>query len=197
MNLNIQDLVNQQLGGDGISQISQQIGADEETTANAVSTAIPMLVGGLARNVQSPEGASSLLGALDRDHDGSVLDDVAGFLGRGGGLGGESILSHVFGDSQRNVEAGISQASGLNLSQVARLLPLLAPLVMGALGRTQRQEGLDAGGLVGLLGTESQQAMSQSPVLGMLSQLLDKNRDGSMVDDVAGMLGGLFGGRRT
>ncbi len=196
MNLNIQELLSQQLGGQALQQISQQIGADEQTTSNAVSAALPMLLGGMARNAQSAEGASSLLGALDRDHDGSVLDDVAGFLGQGGGGAGEGILGHIFGSNRPNVEAGISQASGLDLSQVVRLLPLLAPIVMGALGKTQRAQGLDAGALAGLLGQESQQAMSSSPLLGMLSQVLDANKDGSMMDDVAGMLGGLFGGRR-
>ncbi len=196
MNLNIQELLSQQLGGGALQQISQQIGADEETTSNAVSAALPMLLGGLARNAQSQDGASSLLGALDRDHDGSVLDDIAGFLGHGGGAAGEGILGHVFGSNRPNVEAGISQASGLDLSKVAQLLPLLAPLVMGVLGRTQRRENLDAGSLAGLLGQESRQAEASSPFMGILSQVLDRNQDGSMADDVAGMLGGLLGGRR-
>ncbi|MEP7270063.1 MAG: DUF937 domain-containing protein [Acidobacteriota bacterium] len=196
MNLNIQELLSQQLGGGAIQQLSQQIGADEETTSNAVTAALPMLLGGLARNAQSPEGASSLLGALDRDHDGSVLDDIAGYLGQGGGAEGNGILGHVFGSNRQNVESGISQASGLDLSQVARLLPLLAPIVMAVLGRTQRQQGLDAPSLAGVLGRESQQAEASSPLMGILSQVLDSNRDGSVMDDVAGMLGGLLGGRR-
>jgi hypothetical protein len=195
MNLNVQDLIGEHLSGDALQQLSQQIGADPDSTSNAVQAALPMLLGGMARNTQSEDGASSLLGALDRDHDGSVLDDVVGFLGQGGNGSGDGILSHIFGSNRPNVEAGISQASGLNLGQVAQLLPLLAPLVMGALGRTQRQESLDAGSLAGLLGQQSQQAMSTSPLFGVLSQVLDSNRDGSMMDDVAGMLGGLLGKR--
>ena len=195
MNLNIQDLINERLSGDALSQLSQQIGADPGTTSNAVLAAIPMLLGGMARNTQSGDGASSLLGALDRDHDGSVLDDVVGFLGQGGGGNGDGILGHIFGSNRQNVESGISQASGLNLGQVAQLLPLLAPIVMGVLGRTQRQENLDAGSLAGLLGQENQHAMATSPLFGALSQVLDTNQDGSMMDDVAGLLGGLLGRR--
>jgi hypothetical protein len=194
MNLNVQDLISEHLSGDALQQLSQQIGADPDSTSSAVQAALPMLLGGMARNTQSEDGASSLLGALDRDHDGSVLDDVVGFLGQGGNGTGDGILGHIFGGNRPNVEAGISQASGLNLGQVAQLLPLLAPLVMGVLGRTQRQEGLDAGSLAGLLGQQSQQA-SNSPLLGVLSQVLDSNRDGSVIDDVAGMLGGLLGKR--
>ena len=32
-------------------------------------------------------------------------------------------------------------------------------------------------------------------MMGALSQLLDRDRDGSVVDDLGGMLGGLFGRR--
>jgi hypothetical protein len=92
MNLNVQELLNEQLSGDAMQQLSQQIGADPESTGNAVNAALPMLLGGMARNTQSEGGASSLLGALDRDHDGSVLDDVVGFLGQGGNGSGDGIL---------------------------------------------------------------------------------------------------------
>ena len=197
MNLNIQDLLNGQLNSGAISQMSQAIGADQQSTASAVEAALPMIVGAMARNASTPEGASSLSAALDRDHDGSVLDDVIGFLGgatEGGGDGG-GILGHVFGDRRPAVESGVSQASGLDMAQVSQLLMMLAPLVMGALGRTQRQEGLDSEGLAGLLGQQSR-SMSNSPMMGVLSQILDRNNDGSMMDDVGGLLGGILGGRR-
>jgi len=35
------------------------------------------LVGGLAREGGTAEGAGNLLAALDRDHDGSIMDEVA------------------------------------------------------------------------------------------------------------------------
>jgi hypothetical protein len=68
---------------------------------------------------------------------------------------------------------------------------------MGALGRTQRQQGLDVGALAGLLGGASQQMQESSPALGMLSQLLDADHDGSALDDVLRMAGNLFGKRGT
>ena len=197
MNLNIQELLNGQLNSGAISQMSQAIGADQQSTANAVEAALPMIFGAMARNASTPEGASSLSGALDRDHDGSVLDDVIGFLGGAsqGAGNGSGILGHIFGDRRPAVETGVSRASGLDMSQVSQLLMMLAPLVMGALGRTQRQAGLDPNGLAGLLGQQSQ-SMSNSPMMGVLSQILDRNNDGSMMDDVGGLLGGILGGRR-
>ncbi|MGE0131193.1 MAG: DUF937 domain-containing protein [Blastocatellales bacterium] len=194
--MNLTGLLSEALNNNTVSQISQQLGTDEGTTSNAIQAALPMLLGGLANNSASEGGAASLLGALDRNHDGSILDDVGGFLGNYSSGPGAGILGHIFGGNQGTVEQGVSQASGLDMSKVGPLLMMLAPIVMGALGRTQRQEGLGAGDLAGLLGGATQQAGAGSPLLGVLSSVLDRDRDGSAIDDVAGMIGGLLGGRR-
>jgi hypothetical protein len=194
--MNLTGLLNDALNNDTVSQISQQIGADEGTTSSAIQAALPMLLGGLANNSASDTGAASLLGALDRDHDGSVLDDVGGFLGNYASGQGSGILGHIFGGGQGTVEQGVSQASGLDMGKVGPLLMMLAPIVMGALGRTQREQSLGAGDLAGLLGGATQQMGSGSPLVDMLSSVLDRDRDGSAIDDVAGMIGGFLGGRR-
>jgi len=194
--MNLTGLLSDALSGNTISQISQQLGTDEGTTSNAIQAALPMLLGGLANNSASPDGASSLLGALDRNHDGSILDDLGGFLGNFSSGPGAGILGHIFGGQQGAVEQGVSQASGLDMSKVGPLLMMLAPIVMGALGRTRREEGVGAGDLAGLLGGATQQVGSTPGLLGALSSMLDRDRDGSAIDDVAGMLGGLLGGRR-
>jgi hypothetical protein len=194
--MNLTGLLEDALGGNTVDQISQTIGADQSTTSSAIQAALPLLLGGLARNSQSEAGAESLFGALGRDHDGSVLDDPGSLVSNyesGSGLG---ILGHIFGGQQNRVEQGVSQASGLDMSKVMPLLAILAPVVMGALGRTQREQGLGAGDLAGLLGGATQQSASNSPLMGVLSQVLDRNQDGSAVDDVMGMLGGFLGGRR-
>jgi hypothetical protein len=92
----------EQLGPTVTQQIGRSLGVGEEQAGSAVSAAVPMLLGGLARNTADPQGASALLGALDRDHDGSVLDDVGGFLGGGGAAtaNGAGILEHVLGNKQ-------------------------------------------------------------------------------------------------
>jgi hypothetical protein len=196
--MNLTGLLNDALSGDTVSQISQTIGADEGATANAIQAALPMLVGGLARNAQSEEGASSLLNALNQDHDGSVLDNLGGFIANaaGGNSAGAGILGHVFGGQQGQVEQGVSAVSGLDTSKVGPLLMMLAPIVMGALGRSnQQQGGFDVSSLAGLLGGTHNQMSSGSPIMDVLGGLLDRNHDGSAVDDVIGMAGKLFGGR--
>jgi hypothetical protein len=195
--MNLTGLLQDALSGDTVSQISQQIGADEGSTSSAIQAALPMLLGGLAQNSSTEQGAASLFGALDKDHDGSALDDLAGLIGGGtAASAGAGILGHIFGGSQDNVAQGVSQASGLDMSKVGPLLAILAPVVMGAIGKTQRQQGLGAGDLAGLLGGATQSMSSGSPMLDMLSGMLDKNHDGSAVDDVMGMIGGFLGGKK-
>ena len=189
------DLVQQQvLGGDSLDRISRQIGADRDTTASAISGALPMLIGALSRNASRPDGAAALAGALERDHDGSLLDDLGGFLGGNPAGMGEGILRHVFGNKRPAAETGLSGLSGLDKGSAGQLLAILAPIVLGALGRTQRKRGLDVSDLTSMLGREESRARKQAPdALGMLGQLLDADGDGDVMDDVAKMGAGLLG----
>ena len=167
-------------------------------TSKAMSAAMPALLGALARNASSGSGAEALASALSRDHDGGILDDLTGFLGKGDTSAGDGILGHVLGANRDNVAAGVSRSSGLDVSAVQKLLPMLAPVVLGMLGREQRAQSLDASGLASMLGQESRADERAAP--GLVSSLLDADGDGSVLDDVArigsGLLGGLLKGGR-
>jgi len=187
------DLLGARLGGDAAQQLGTRLGADPGTTGSAITAALPLLIGALARNAGQPDGAQQLHDAVVRDHDGSALDRSPAEQSPGDG---DAILRHVLGDRRDLAERGIAQASGLDLSKVGPLLTMLAPMVMGALGRQQRSGGLGPGDLASMLGGERDRIGAATPgMLGTLSQLLDRDRDGSIVDDVGGMLGGLFGRR--
>jgi hypothetical protein len=188
------EMLTQQLAGSAISQISSKIGADQGTTGKAVAIAIPLLISALARNSSTPEGAQALNQAVAKDHDGSILDNLMGFLGNTQSANGSGILGHVLGGRRNDVETGLAQTTGLAPSAAGQLLETVAPLVMGALGKTQQQQGLDADGLSAFLGSQNQQAQSASPdLMGMLGSFLDSNNDGSVMDDVGRMAGKLFG----
>ncbi|MGH1504701.1 MAG: DUF937 domain-containing protein [Acidimicrobiales bacterium] len=189
----LNDLVGR-LGDGGVAQIASSLGADQGTTRSAIEQALPALLGGLAGNAESPGGADALSSALD-DHSGSVFDQLGGLLGSGGGDGAK-ILGHVLGGKQGAVEQKLAGNSGLDLGSISKLLPILAPLVMGYLGDRKKSDGLDAGGLGSLLGTERRQAEATSPGLGGLASILDSDGDGSIVDDVIDLTkgGGSKGG---
>ncbi len=185
----------QMLGDQGMRQISQQLGADEKSTQKAVTAALPMLISALGKNAASPEGAQALTRALEKDHDGRVLENVTQVLGdRAVQQDGQAILRHVLGEKQGLVAKGLGSSAGLDPNSAGQLMAMLAPLVMGGLGKTKREKGLDAQGIAQLLGQERQQADSQ---LGGLAKLLDMDGDGDLTDDILNLgsklLGGLFG----
>ena len=198
--MDILGMLTQQLGGSMMDQLGQQIGGDTAGTSKAVAAALPMLVGALARNAAKPEGATALANALDNDHDGGLLDNLGGFLGGGGNVDdGNGILKHMLGGKRGPIEAALGQSSGLSAGAIGKLLPMLAPILMGALGQAKRTQGLDAGGLASMLGGASRQAEASMPQLGGLARMLGADGDGDVKDDLLGIgariLGRLFGRR--
>ena len=147
----ILEAVRQQLGPDAIQQMSSAVGADPDATSKAISMALPALLGGLSQNAAQPQGAAALDNALNA-HDGSVLDNLGGLLGGGalGGIGGK-ILGHILGSKREPVEQGVGRASGLDAAQVAQLMAMLAPIIMGVLGRMKRNKQIDANALPNVL----------------------------------------------
>ena len=199
----ILDLLADNIGGDQMGTLASAIGADPRQTQTAVAAALPAILGAMNRNTNSTQGAQSLARALERDHDGSLLDNLGGFLSgqvSGKAADGGGILGHILGGQRPQLEQGVAKASGLNMQQVAKLLPILAPIVMAALGKQKRQSGLDEAGLSGVLAQEATRAQQAAPdgLLGALSGFLDKDGDGSIQDDLMGSagraaLGKLFG----
>lgn len=183
-----------------IQHLGARIGASPETTSQAVASALPMLVAALSRAADSPGQAPSLLAALDRDGDGTVIDDLAGLLFAGAPRQSAPIVGELFGGARPQLEAALGRSTGLANTQVGALFEMLAPLVVGALGRARRERGPEAGSLGELLRADRERADAAAPdAVAMLTRALDANRDGSAVDDVmrigGGLLASLFGRR--
>ena len=188
------DTLTQNLDGNAIQQMSQQVGASPEAVGRGVSAALPLLVSALAHNTATPQGAHALARAVDNDHDGSILDNLSGFLGGGGsgGIGG-AILGHILGSKTGAVQNGVSKASGLDSAQVMQVLMMLAPIVMGAIGKMKQGNSMDAGELATTLQADQKQVDSKFGGAGsLLGSLIDSNGDGQVADDLARLGGGFL-----
>jgi len=199
--MGILDAVGQQLGGNTLTQISQQLGTDEATAAKAVSVALPLLLSGLSRNAASPEGAVALDQALTRDHVASPLADAPHqAVTNPNAFNAGGILGHIFGQRQAPIQQGVAKASGIDLQSAGKVLMILAPIVMASLARARSAQGANASA-GSVLQTEQQHMERQVPGLGGLASILDRDHDGSIADDIAnlatgslGKLGGTGGG---
>jgi hypothetical protein len=189
----ITQMITQQLSGGAVQTIAQRFGVSESQANAAVQIAVPLILTALARNASQPQGAESLHQAINSDHDGSIFNNLMGYLGNPQSANGEGILGHVFGPQQPTIENNLAQATGMDQSAAGGLLETIAPVVMGAVGQTQQQSGLDASGLSDLLNSQQQQAQANAPgVMGMLGSMLDQNQDGSAMDDLQRMAAKFF-----
>lgn len=114
---------------------------------------------------------------------------------------GGGILEHILGRRKEDTAAQIGQSSGIGAGNALKLMGMLAPIVMGMLGKTKSQGNLNADGLGGLLDsfmrTNVQPGKPAAQTnLGLAGRLLDRDGDGSAVDDIAGMIGGFLFNRR-
>ncbi|MGD8632828.1 MAG: DUF937 domain-containing protein [Anaerolineales bacterium] len=186
-----------QLGSGAVGQISEQLGIDEDKTQQAIGMALPTIIGALNRNTNSSDGAQALVGALQRDHDGSILDNLTQAVTKKETLDdGQAILGHVLGDRFEGVASSVSRATGLDQDQVGKIFAMLAPVVLGALGQMQRKKGLDAQGISNLL--QDERSTVEKTASG-LTQLLDMDGDGDVSEEIislgSNLLGGLFGSK--
>lgn len=193
------DLLQSQLSGNIMDQLSNQIGEDKEKTETAASGIISMLTSALAKNAQNPAGASNLANALENDHDGGILDNIGDLLNgnlNSRAANGAGILKHVLGGKQNNAIDVISKMSGLSNNKTGSLMTMLAPIVLGMLGKQKRQQNLDQSGLSDMLSRSVKSASNQRQEMGLIGKFLDRDGDGSVMDDLAGMgmkaLGNMF-----
>jgi hypothetical protein len=188
------EMLTQQLAGSAVSQIGNKLGADSGTTGKAIGMAVPLLISALAHNSSTSEGAQALSDAVAKDHDGSVLDNIQGFLGASESAGGAGILGHILGEHRSDVEGALAQKTGLDPGAAGQLLETVAPLVMGAVGKTQQDQGLDANGLAAYLDGQHQQAQNAAPdVIAMLGKLSESKKDSTVMDNLGRFAAKFFG----
>lgn len=194
--MNLSDLLNSPIGQTIVKNVAGQFGLEEKQASSAVNVAIPVILAGLNKNAQTPDGAESLNNALESKHDGSLLDNLGSVLG-GGNISdllqdGGGILGHVFGNDIPKVETGVAQKTGISTDKTSQIIKMLAPIVMAYLGKEKTTNNVSAGGLGDLLGAMlgggASQKRSKGGLLSMVTGLLDKNKDGSAIDDILDML---------
>lgn len=172
------DMITSSLDSQSVSRISEQLGQDRDTTENAINAALPMLLGAVQKSAQK-DGAAGLARALNTRHDGSVLDNMSAFLANNDQSDGAGILKHILGSKQGLAEQALGQVSGVDRGQASSLLATLAPVVLGALGKTKRDSGLADDALPNVLDGETRSLEEKAPgMMSALGGLLDADGDG-------------------
>lgn len=162
-----------------IDRLAKNFGLSESAARDAVGELAPALTRSMQRNIATPGGLEGLVGALAKGNHQRYVDQPDS-LGEDGTLAdGNAILGHLLGskDVSRQVASHAAAKTGLDDVLLKKMLPVVASMVMGSMSK---QAG--AGGMDGV----------NEATGGMLAQLLDSDRDGSVMDDILGMAGRLL-----
>jgi len=166
--------------------VSQKLYISKNKAKRVLDLAIPLLMGGLAKNSEDSDWAQSLSQAISKDHDGSILDDLTSTLGKDSTTeDGGKILGHILGNNTTAASKVIGNKADADAKQVNQILKMVAPVILGALGKQQRTDNLDSSTLSDLLqnvaGQNSKYSLQNSD---LLSQVMDHNKNGSILDDI-------------
>jgi hypothetical protein len=182
--MNVLDAILNSQNGAAVQQLGRQFGLAPEQTQSALSALVPALAEGLKQNMSSEGGLAGLVSALASGRHQRYVEDPGVLSDPATVQDGNGILGHVLGSKEvsRQVAQRASERTGIDTSILKRMLPLVAALAMGSLSRQAAQSGPVT-------------STSTTGLTGMLGSLLDTNRDGSVLDDVAGLAGRIFKGR--
>jgi hypothetical protein len=137
-----------------IGAMGKTFGVDTSAVQKAIGAAGPLLLGGMTKNAAKPGGADALLKMLPSGGDGMLgsLGNIGSMLGGLMGAGSSGgMLSSILGSGSNAVGASISKAVGFNVTPV---LSMLAPAIMGIVGKAAKSANLDGAGLANLLTKE-------------------------------------------
>jgi hypothetical protein len=171
------------MGSEVTENLTSALGLNAKTAAQVLPTVAPLILSGLKKQMENNGGAPRVDHILNKYGSDSVLDDLAGlFQQKASTAAPDPALGGLLGNAGVQAASILSKNLKLDASTAMKIIPMIAPVVLGALTRKR-----DAGGL-GTAGVAS---------------LLDANGDGSILDDVAGyllkskgassVLGGLLG----
>lgn len=161
--------------GDEVARkLSERTELTPEQSREALSALSPVVLGSLKRQ-QEEVGASGIEELLAKagisEDQADNLDDVFEK-----GLAGHSSQTRAVFDEGTQQETAMALSKKLNIkgSLAKKLLPMLAPVILGMLVKKGKKSSPQGGGFAGGIGS-----------------ILDRDGDGSIIDDIAGMvLGG-------
>lgn len=186
--MNLMEMLMNSGGENALAQLGGSVGLDQRQTQAALEQLLPALGGGLRRNMAQEGGLDGLLAALTSGNHARYVDNPS-LMGDADTVSdGNAILGHLLGskDVSRQVAAHASEQTGIGSDVLKQMLPLAATMLMGALSKQSSSSGF--------LGNSAAPAQPEG-LLGMLTPMLDSDGDGSVADDVAGMIGRFLSNR--
>jgi len=166
------------LGPEVSDQLSANLGIEKNAVQQMLPQIAPMILGGLKRQKDNYGGQERVDHILDKYGSTDVLDNIGDFFSsQVQNQSADPRLGGLLGDSGVQATNALSKQFNLDGSTAMKIIPMLAPIILGFLSKTRDQGGAGSKGI---------------------ASILDRDGDGSILDDVAEMfLQGSSGRSRT
>jgi hypothetical protein len=187
MAANLVSYVMQFLTPDMVGRIAASLGLNREDAQTGIGAAVPALLAAFGSAAGKPGGAQGLADSVKQQS--GVLDNLAGTLGGGNQSSliesGTSALTSLLGGQDQSALAGaIGRYAGIGQGASGSLLGMLAPLVLGAIGKQLGTRNVDANSVSGLLASQKDQIAQALP--GGMNRLLGGS---GLLDSLTGAAG--------
>ena len=152
-----------------LNSISSKTGIDSNSLQSLVKDLAPQLLNGAKANLASENDSSDLINMISNTN----LDSLSQNPEQLDNLDTSNMLGQLFSslnENESDVANAMSSKSGIDSSLISSLLPMLAPLIMGALNKQTNLSAADTS--------------NTNDITSMLTGFLDKDNDGSVVDDL-------------
>lgn len=155
-----------------LNTISQKTGIDTDSVSSLVAQLAPQLINGAKENLIGTNDSSTLIDMISNTNLDSINENPENI----DNMDNSNMMGELFSSLNQNeedVSNALSAKSGIDASSISSLLPMLAPLVMGALNKQTNLSSSDTS--------------NTNDITSMLTNFIDQDNDGSVVDDLMGM----------
>jgi hypothetical protein len=173
------DIIRSAGGGEIVSNLAAEAGLEPKEAEQALRALLPELGRAIRRAGESRSGAAAVHAAMHDERYARYLEDPAALREPAAVADGERVLLEVLDDRARSeLVRRVAAAIGQGESQVRKLLPLVAALVMAALGQRLREPSPEAtpSPEIPWFGTHPQDRFDE-PLVNALARLFGSDED--------------------
>nr|WP_315016751.1 DUF937 domain-containing protein [uncultured Campylobacter sp.] len=161
-----------------IDAMSQKSGLATNDVEAVISKIAPIFMQRANENFKSDADSSNFLDMIRR----SNLDEMADAPQNISVAEGNELLGVLTGskENSRALASDVGSQLGISADSIKTLLPMIAPMIAGMLNNQLKASNL-------------QGSADSGSMMSMLTQFLDQNKDGSIVDDIFRIAGNFLG----
>jgi len=155
-----------------VATLANKTGIDASGVQSLITELAPKLLSGAKENLASDSDSSELINMISNTNLDSIKEHPADIDSQDN----SNMLGQLFSsldENEEDIANELSSKSGINASSISSLLPMIAPLIMGALNKQTNLSSTDTS--------------DTNSITGMLTDFIDQDNDGSVVDDLMGM----------